>query len=77
VIVAPLTGLRGVGDDSVGYEATVQATDQRGQPVTAVFELLAVRVGRAFVGFSFANQGGPLSQAASVVRAVIDRVAAT
>jgi hypothetical protein len=76
VTAAPVANLQGVGDDNAGWEATLQATDRAGNPVTVVFDVVAVRVGRAFVGFDFSNQGGPLGQARPVIAAVVQRVAA-
>jgi hypothetical protein len=76
VSAAPVASLHGVGDDSAGWEATLHATDRQGNSVTVVFDVIAVRVGRAFVGFDFSNQGGPLGQARSIITAVVQRVAA-
>ena len=75
VTVVPLANLQDVGDDNAGYEATLQGADRQGNPVTVVFDVLAVQVGRVFVGFDFGNQGGRLGQAPQIVNAVINRVA--
>jgi hypothetical protein len=67
--------LQGAGNDSLGYEVTLHATDQSGAPVTAVLDLVAVRVGRAFVNFDFGNQDVRLPQAPAIVNAVVNRLA--
>jgi hypothetical protein len=76
VNVVPRTDLQGVGDDNAGYEATLQGNDRQGNPVTVVFDVLAVRVGRGFIGFDFGNQGGRLPQASQIVNTIAQRVAA-
>lgn len=73
--VSPVTDLEGVGDDAVGYEIQVPFST-RGQSATLYIDLIAVRVGRAFIGFNFSNleasiPGGPL-----IVQGVVARVAA-
>jgi hypothetical protein len=65
--------VQGVGDDSFAYEITLHATDQSG-PVTAVFDVVGVRVGRAIVNIDFGNQDTTLPQASAIVNAVVGRM---
>jgi hypothetical protein len=67
--------LQGVGDDQAGYEVTLHATDQSGAQVTAILDIVGVRVGRAVIGFDFSNQDTRLPQAQAITNAVINRVA--
>lgn len=67
--------LQGVGNDAVGYEITLHATGSNGAPVTAVFDLVGARVGRALVTFYFGNEGTRLAQAPAIVNAVVNRLA--
>ncbi len=69
------SALQGAGDDQLGYEVTVHATDQSGGQVTALLDIVVVRVGRAVLGFDFANQDARLPQAPAIVNAVVNRVA--
>ena len=68
-----LPNLQGVGDAALGYEFQVQANVQ-GSQMTFVFEVIGVRIGRAFIGFSFANPNVQLTQGSDIVNAVIGRV---
>jgi hypothetical protein len=75
--VAPITDqLQGVGDAAAGYEATI-VVNNNGQPVTLIADSIAVRVGRAFLSFSFLNSGTRISQGPAIVNAVVDRVKTT
>ena len=69
------SALPGAGDDQLGYEVTLHATDQSGRPVTALLDIVLARVGRAVIGFDFANQDTRLPQARAIVNAVVNRVA--
>jgi hypothetical protein len=73
--VAPITDLQGVGDEAVGYEIVVSFTE-RGDSVTLYLDIIAVRVGRAVLGFNFSNLGDRISQGPEIVNAVVERVAA-
>jgi hypothetical protein len=73
--VSPVMGLDGVGDRALGYETTIPFS-VAGQSVTIYLDTIAVRVGRAFVGFNFSNLDGPISDGPAIVRAVLGRVAA-
>ena len=77
VDVGPIPNLGSVGDDVVGYEAQVHGMNQAGAPITAVLDLVVVRVGRVIVAFDFANEGAQLPQARAMVQAVTDRVRRT
>ena len=68
--LTPITGLEGVGDQSVGYESDVTLTG-RG---TLVVDDVGVRVGRVFVGFTFTNPGATISQGPAIVNAVVNRL---
>jgi hypothetical protein len=77
VTVAPITDLQGVGDQSVGYEASITVTSQNGQPLHVIGDIIGVRVGRAFVGFDFSNNDVRLPQGVAMVQAVIARLTST
>lgn len=74
--VAPITDLQGVGDDAVGYEITIPLR-AGGETATLYFDLVAVRVGRAFLGFNFADLFERLPEAPAIVQAAVGRVADT
>jgi hypothetical protein len=74
--VAPITDLQGVGDDAVGYEITIPFRAS-GETATLYFDLVAVRVGRAFLGFNFADLSERLPDAPAIVQAVVARVSET
>lgn len=73
--VSPISDLEGVGDEAVGYEITVPFSVS-GQTATLFIDLIAVRVGRAVVGFNFSNVGETISGGPSIVQGVVARVAA-
>jgi hypothetical protein len=73
--VSPISNLDGVGDEAVGYEITVPFSAS-GQTATLYIDLIAVRVGRAFVGLNFSNLNETISGGPSIVQAVVARVAA-
>lgn len=73
--VAPITDLQGVGDEAVGYEIVVTFS-QRGQSFTLYLDIVAVRVGRAVLGFNFSNIGSRITEGPDIVNVVVDRVAA-
>jgi hypothetical protein len=72
--VSPVTDLEGVGDGAVGYEITIPIS-LAGRSATVYLDLIAVRVGRAFVGFNFSNLDGPIPDGPAIVQAVVARVA--
>jgi hypothetical protein len=75
VTVAPVTDLHvGLGDDQVGYEASITGTSQSGQPVHVVADIIGFRIGRTIVGFDFLNNDTRLGPAPSVVTGVVTRV---
>ncbi len=74
VSVAQLDDLQGVGDANAGYEATIVASGG-GQSLTAVGDVVVVRVGRAVALLSYLNDGSvTLPAGMSVVTAVTDRL---
>ena len=75
--VTPITDLQGVGDEAVGYEASVTGTDQSGKAVHVVDDLVDVRVGRAVMTFNFGNRDVRLPQGVAIVQAVISRLTST
>jgi hypothetical protein len=77
VTVTPAIDLQGAGDDAVGYEANITGTDQNGKAVHVVDDLIAVRVGRALVGFSFGNNDVRIPQGVAIVQSVISRLTST
>jgi hypothetical protein len=77
VTVVPVTTLAGSSDASVGYEGTLATHDAQGTPVTVVFDLAAVTVGRAFVGFDFSNVTVALPEGPALVQAVTARLRGT
>lgn len=72
--VAPVTGLEGLGDGAVGYEITIPIELSAGS-ATIYLDLIAVQVGRAFVGFNFSNLDGPIPDGPTMVQTVVARVA--
>jgi hypothetical protein len=74
--ITPITDLQGVGDEAIGYEVTLDLT-ARGVTATAYVDFIAVRVGRAFVGFGFTDLGERIPEGPSIVQAVVGRVAET
>ena len=69
----PVPNLQGVGDAALGFEYQVQANVQ-GAQMTFVYDAIAVRIGRAFIGFTFVNPNVQLAQGLEIVNAVIGRV---
>jgi hypothetical protein len=72
--VSPITDLQGVGDDAVGYEIALDLT-ANGQTGTLYIDLIAVRVGRTFLGFNFSNLFERIPDGPAIVQAVVGRVA--
>ena len=73
--VEPITDLEGVGDEALGYEIAATFT-QNGGNATLFIDFVVVRVGRAVLGFVFANVGARIPQGPDIVTAVVQRVAA-
>lgn len=71
-----ISNLQGIGDTAVGYEFRVQATVQTSQ-MTYIFDVIGVRIGRAFIGFTFTNPNVSIPQGPAIVNAVISRVQST
>jgi hypothetical protein len=69
----PVSNLQGVGDAAVGYEFQIQANVQ-GAQMTYIYDAIGVRIGRAFVGFTFTNPNVQIPQGPDIVNAVISRV---
>jgi len=69
VAATPIPGLQGVGDDNAGYERTLPIPG-----LTAVSDILDVRVGRAVVEFTFQNVGAGIPPGPDIVNVVIGRV---
>jgi hypothetical protein len=67
-----LSNLPAVGDDRVGYEASVPLS-ARGQTVVLYFDVVELRAGRAVVSFAFTSYGDP-PQMAPLVSSVVGRV---
>jgi hypothetical protein len=74
ISVAPLTSVAGLGDAEVGYSLTLTISAQ-GQQETLYDDLVAVRVGRAFLGFNFQNLGAELPIGPMIIRTTTSRVA--
>lgn len=72
--VSPITDLPGFGDASVGYEIAVPFSDG-GQASTLYLDIIAVRIGRAFVGFNFSNFDERIPNGPAIAQAVVIRVA--
>jgi len=72
--VSPVTDLQGVGDDHVGYEASITGTTQSGQPVHVVADVIVVRVGRVVVEFDFLNNDVRIPLGSGIVNTVVSRV---
>jgi hypothetical protein len=72
--VEPITDLQG-GDEALGYEIAITYT-QSGGTATYYIDYVFVRVGRAALGFVFANVGARIPQGRDIVSAVVQRVAA-
>jgi hypothetical protein len=73
--LSPITDLQGVGDDAIGYETTIPFT-ANGETATIYLDFIAVRIGRAFVGFGFTNLGERNPDGPAIVQNVVARVAA-
>jgi hypothetical protein len=74
VSVAQLDDLQGVGDTSVGYEASITASNN-GQSLSLVGDIITVGVGRAVALVSYLNDGSvTLPEGIGVVNAVVDRL---
>ena len=71
--VSPVTDLEGVGDEAVGYEIALDFS-AGGQTATLYIDLVAVRVGRTFIGFDFSNLGERIPDGPAIVQAVVARV---
>lgn len=74
ISVASLTNLAGLGDDEAGYSVTLTVPTQ-GQPQTLYDDIVAVRVGRAILGFNFQNLGAELPMGPTIIRQAASRVA--
>jgi hypothetical protein len=72
--VEPITDLQG-GDEALGYEIAITYT-QSGGTAAYYIDYVFVRVGRAALGFVFANVGARIPQGRDIVSAVVQRVAA-
>ncbi len=72
----PIQNLQGVGDTALGLEYQVQANVQ-GSQMTYVYDVVGVRIGRAFVGFTFTNPNVTIPQGPAIVNAVTGRVQST
>lgn len=75
-VVTPITDLQGVGDDAVGYEASITGTDQSGAPVHVIADVVTVRAGRGVAVFNLGNNDVRLPQAVAIVRATASRLSA-
>lgn len=75
VTLAPLTSqLAGLGDESAGYEGTVQGTSGAGQAIALVADIVAVRVGRAVTVFEFLSANQQIADGPSIVTTVVKRL---
>jgi hypothetical protein len=75
VTIAPLTTqLAGLGDESAGYEGTVQGTNSGGQTVALVADIVAVRVGRAVIVFEFLSANEQITAGPTIVNTVVKRL---
>jgi hypothetical protein len=74
ITVTPITNLQGVGDQAVGLEASITGTDQSGQPVHVIADVIGVRVGRGFAGFNFLNNRVVIPQGVAIVNAAVARL---
>ena len=75
VTLAPLTTqLAGLGDESAGYEGTVQGTNGAGQAVALVADIVAVRVGRSAVVFEFLSANQQIAAGPAIVTTVVKRL---
>ncbi len=66
---APLSGVQG-GDQRAGYESVITIPGQG----TLVVDEVGVRVGRAFVGFTFTNPSATIPEGPAIVNAVVNRL---
>jgi hypothetical protein len=75
VALTPLTTqLAGLGDESAGYEGTVQGTNGGGQAVALVADVVAARVGRAVTVFEFLSANQQIANGPSIVTTVVRRL---
>jgi hypothetical protein len=73
--VEPITDLQGIGDEALGYEIPITYTQGEGT-ATQYIDFVFVRVGRAALGFIFANVGARIPEGPGIVTTVVQRVAA-
>lgn len=66
----------GTLDDAVGYEILATLPQSGGSPVQVVFVVVAVRMGRAVVGYQFEDQNQPLSEIDTLIDATLTRLKA-
>jgi hypothetical protein len=66
--------LAGLGDESAGYEGTVQGTNRAGQAVALVADIVAVRVGRSAVVFEFLSANQQIAAGPAIVTTVVKRL---
>lgn len=72
--IAPVTDLEGLGDGAIGFEVTIPVTADD-ESATFYIDSIAVRVGRAIVGFNLSEFEEPLSDGPSIVQSIVGRVA--
>ncbi|HEY4400434.1 MAG TPA: hypothetical protein VGO38_00260 [Acidimicrobiia bacterium] len=70
----PVSGLDTIGDDTVGYAATITASTSEQSMMTGPLDLIYVRVGRAVLGFKFGVQSQGVPQLADIIRHPVQRV---
>lgn len=71
--VSPITDLQGVGEEAVGYEIVVPFTVS-GLSSTLYLDIIAVRIGRVFLGFNFSNLDARIPDGPAIVQTVVARV---
>jgi hypothetical protein len=64
----------GTIDDAVGYEILATLPQSGAAPVQLVLVAVAVRLGRAVVGYTFEEQGQPLSEIDTLINASLTRL---
>lgn len=70
----PVSGLDTIGDDTVGYAATITASTSEQSSMTGPLDLIYVRVGRAVLGFKLGAQDQGVPQLADIIRHPVQRV---
>lgn len=74
VVEVSVLDVGGAGDDAVGYTLEISGTNGEGESFSATTDIVAVRVGRGFTGFTAQNPEGPLPFGPDILETVVGRL---